>query len=344
MEQEQGLTLGFQKPEFQDQHWGNAQNLLPRGRPGPKPHGDGITYDGYGWYRRWFELPSAARGANLTFVLGGYDHQDWLEYWVYLNGTEIGYRSARGRWRSPGEFRLAPDHPAYASLRYGPGEKNLLAVRARGFDKHFDGLRDEVLRHYVFEPFWADQFISVGEPYLQVSDFEVREVQQPNDKKVIFQLQSASQGLRVVACYELSGVTRRKWLELENTGDKELLLLDVHLDDFATSSPATEGGPGTPIFLADEAFAALEHPAGLNQGHEGHGEAGRVRLRHFPGRRLPPGGKWRSHVALLGVAKAGGARDQFTSYIQEKSPRKKQALSLFTPYGINNQWGGCGAP
>jgi len=337
-EQEKGLPLGFQKPEFQDQHWGNAQNLLPRGRPGPKRHGDGITYDGYGWYRRWFELPSTARSVNLAFLLGGYDHQDWLEYWIYVNGAEIGHRESRGRWRTPGEFRLAPDHPAYASLRYGPGEKNLLAVRARGFDKHFGGLRDEVLRHYVYEPFWADQFISVGEPYLRVSDFEVREVQQPSAEKVIFQLQSPSQGLRALACYELSGVTRRKWLEIENSGEKDLLLLDAQIDDFATNSPVTEGGPGTPIFLADEAFAALEHPAGLNQGEEG-----RVRLMHFPGRRLPPGGKVRSRVALLGVANAGGALDQFTSYVQEKSPRKKQALSLFTPYGINNQWGACGA-
>jgi hypothetical protein len=337
-EQEKGLTLGFQKLEFQDQHWGNTQNLLPRGRPGAKGHGDGITYDGYGWYRRWFELPSSAQGQNLTFVLGGYDHQDWLEYWIYVNGTEVGHRVSQGRWRTPGEFRLAPDHPAYASLRYGPGEKNLLAVRARGFDKHFGGLRDEVLKHYVYEPFWADQFISVGQPYLRVSDFEVQQVQQSGSEKVIFQLQSPSQGLRALACYELSGVTRRKWLEIENSGDQELLLLDAQIDDFATSMPATEGGPGTPVFLADEAFIAFEHPAGLNQG-----DAGRVRLIHFPGRRLPPGGKWRSNVALLGVSKAGAALDQFTSYIQEKSPRKKKALSLFTPYGINNQWGGCGA-
>ena len=337
-EQEKGFTLGFQKPEFEDQHWGAAQNLIPRGHPGAKRHGDGITYDGYGWYRRWFELPSTARGQNLTFVLGGYDHQDWLEYWIYVNATGVGSRAARGRWRLPGEFRLTPDHPAYASLRYGPDKKNLLAVRARGFDRHFDGHRDEVLRHYVYEPFWADQFISVGEPYLPVSDFEVLEVQQSSDNKAIFRLQSASQGLRALACYELSGVTRRKWLEIENSGNKELLLLDAQIDDFATSSPVTEGGPGTPIFLADEAFAALEHPAGLNQAEGEH-----VRLIHFPGRRLPPGGKWRSHVALVGVAKAGGALDQFTSYIQEKSPRKKQALSLFTPYGINNQWGACGA-
>jgi hypothetical protein len=338
LDQEQGLAQGFHQPEFQDQHWGNAQNLLPRGHPGAKGHGDGITYDGYGWYRRWFELPGAARGKNLSFILGGYDHQDWLEYWIYVNGVEIGHRESMGRWRTPGEFKLASDHPAYSALHYGAGQKNLLAVRARAFDKHFGGLRDEVLRHYVYEPFWADQFISVGEPYLRVSDFEVQQVQQFGTEKVILQLQSPSQGIRALACYELSGVTRCKWLEMENSGGKELLLLDAQIDDFAVSLPVTEGGPGAPIFLADQAFAAFEHPAGLNQG-----DAGRVRLVHFPGRRLPSGGKWRSNVALVGVAKAGGALEQFTSYVQEKSPRKKKALSLFTPYGINNQWGGCGA-
>lgn len=338
LDREQGLSQGFHQPEFQDQHWGAVENLLPRGRPGAQPRGDGITYDGYGWYRQWFDSPVTARGVDLNFILGGYDHQDWLEYWIYVNGVEIGHRSASGRWRTPGEFRLAASDSAYASLRFGPGEKNLLAVRTRGFDKHFGGLRDEVLRHYVYEPFWADQFISVGEPYLRVSDFEVQQIQQSSPEKVIFRLQSPSQGLRAVACYELSGVTRRKWLEIENSGGKELLLLDAQIDDFATGTTTTEGGPGTPIFLADEAFAVFEHPAGLDQG-----EQGRIRLTHFPGRRLPPGGKWRSNVALVGVAKAGGALDQFTSCIQEKSPRKKQALSLFTPYGINNQWGACGA-
>src|SRR5208283_574376 len=46
-EQEQGVAQGFHKAEFQDQHWHNAQNLLPRGNPGAKRHGNGITYDGY---------------------------------------------------------------------------------------------------------------------------------------------------------------------------------------------------------------------------------------------------------------------------------------------------------
>ena len=150
----------------------------------------GISYDGYGWFRHWFEVPIAAQGTGLVFVLGGYDHQDWNEYWVYANGHEIGHRASHGRWRTPGQFTLGPDHPAYSSLRFGPGEKNLLAVRTRGFDKRFGGLSDEVLKHYVYEPVWADQVISVGPPYLEIADLEVQQIQQQGPDKVIFTLQS----------------------------------------------------------------------------------------------------------------------------------------------------------
>jgi len=337
-EQEQGLQLGFPNAEFQDQAWGVTENLLLRSLSGLKRYRGGIRYDGYGWFRRWFELPVDGRGKELGFVLGGYDHQDWNEYWIYVNGKEIGHRVSQGRWRTPGQFTLAPKDPAYASLRFGPGEKNLLAIRTRGYDKRFGGVSDEVLRHYVFEPVWADQLISVGPPYLQISDFEVQEIKQADPTKVAFELRSASQEVHVTAHYELDGPTRRKWAEIENPGNKELLLLDVQLDDFATSASTSEGGPGEPVFLGDEAFSAIEHPAGLNQGDQGH-----IRLMHFPARLLPPGQKTSSHVALLTVAKTGQSLDQFTSYVQDRSPRKKRAISLYTPYGINNQWGGCGA-
>jgi hypothetical protein len=336
--EEQGLKLGYHYPDFQDQDWGVTQNLLLRELSGVKRYRGGIRYDGYGWFRRWFELPNDARGKELVFVLGGYDHQDWNEYWVYANGKEIGHRVAKGRWRMPGQFTLVAESAAYASLRFGPGEKNLLAVRTRGYDKRFGGLSDEMLKHYVFEPVWADQFISAGRPYLQVSDFEIQEVKQANSSRVIFELQSPSAGVRASAYYELDGPTRRKWVEVENVSNKELLLLDAQLDDFATGSSTSEGGPGEPVFLGDEAFSALEHPSGLNQGDQGH-----IRLMHFPACHLPPGQKFRTHVGLLTVAKSGQALDQFISYVQEKSPRKKRATSLYTPYGINNQWGGCPA-
>jgi hypothetical protein len=335
-EQEKGLSLGFQNSVVTDQDWGATQNLLLRDLSGVKRYRGGITYDGYGWFRRWFEVPTTARGTKLVFVLGGYDHQDWNEYWIYVNGHEIGHRVSKGRWRAPGQFMLAPEHPAYSSLHFGSGEKNLLAVRTRGFDKRFGGLSDEVLKHYVYEPVWADQFISVGPPYLEISDFELQQIQQQDSDKVIFELQSPSEGIRAAVCYELLGPARRKWVEIENTSNKEHLLLDVQLDNFATGASTSEGGPGEPVFLADEAFSAIEHPAGLNQGDQG-----RIRLMHFPARCLPPGQKMRSHVALLAVSKTGQALDQFTSYVQGRSPRKKRAISLYTPYGVNNQWGGC---
>ena len=103
-------------------------------------------------------------------------------------------RSATGPPMAAGERPAnspwAPDHPVYSSLRFGPGEKNLLAVRTRGFDKRFGGLSDEVLKHYVYEPVWADQVISVGPPYLEIADLEVQQIQQQGPDKVIFALQS----------------------------------------------------------------------------------------------------------------------------------------------------------
>jgi hypothetical protein len=42
---------------------------------------------------------------------------------------------------------------------------------------------------------------------------------------------------------------------------KELLLLDIQVDDFVTGSSPSEGGAGEPVFLGDQGFSAIEHPA-----------------------------------------------------------------------------------
>jgi hypothetical protein len=288
----------------------------------------GINYAGYGWFRHEFELPYNARGEEIVFVLGGYDHLDWNEYWVYVNSTEIGHRVSSGRWRTPGQFVLAPGSPAYSALGFGSEEKNLLAVRTRGYDKHFGGLSDEVLKHYVFEPVLADQFLSVGRPYLQISDLEVHELQQGNDHNAVFGLRSLSHPVSVSAHYDLDGLTRRRWLEISNQGPKDLLLLDVQLDDFAVNASTSEGGLGAPVFIGEEAFCSIEHPAGVNQG-----ERGRIRTMHFPGRTLPPNSSTRSFVSLLSVANTGQVLGHFVSYIQERSPRKKKAISIYDPWG-----------
>ena len=334
--QEQGFKRGFHLPEFADRAWGATENLLLRNLRGVELPSDAIAYDGYGWFRRWFDLPADARGEEIVFVLGGYDYHDWKEYWVFLNGVEIGHRESVGRWRTPGQFAVTPGSQGHSSIRFGPGGKNLLSVRTRAYEKRFGGLSDEVLRHYVFEPMIVDQFISVGAPSRSISDFEVQSVAQASEREAIFDLQSASQPLRVSARYGLDGPTRRKGLEIRNQGSGEVMLLDVLLDNFTLDAATTEGGHGTPVFAGEEIFCAIEHPAGINAG-----DRGRVKTMHCPGRSLPPGSSTRTYVSLLSVAEPGQVLEHFVSYIEERSPRKKKVISMYDTFGVNNQWGAC---
>ena len=334
--EEQGFRRGYHRPETSDEGWGATDNLLLRNLRGVEETPDSISYDGYGWFRRWFELPKGAEGEEIVAVLGGYDFQDWNEYWVYLNGAEIGHRLSSGRWRSPAQFTVAPKSPHYTAVRFGPGKKNLLAVRTRRYDRRFGGLSDEVLRHYVFQPVLVDQFVTVGKPYLHLTDFELQGVKQANKTQAVFELRSASQPIRVFAHYGLDGPTRRKWLEITNEGSKEMLFLDLQIDALTVGKPTSEGGPGEPVLVNDEAFCAIEHPAGVNQGGDG-----QVRMLHFPARLLKPGDTTSSYTSLASVAKPGEALEHFISYIQERSPRKQKAIATYDPFGINNQWGGC---
>jgi len=335
-EQEQGLKQGYHLPDTSEEGWGATDNLLLRGLHGAGPTPDSITYDGYGWFRRWFELSKDAEGEEIVAVLGGYDYQDWNEYWVYLNGIEIGHRLSSGRWRSPAEFTVAPKNQHYGSLRFAPAQKNLLAVRTRRYDRRFGGLSDEVLRHYVFQPVLVDQFVTVGRPHLHLTDFELQGEKQASETQTVFELRSASQPVRLLAHYELDGPTRRKWLEITNQGSKQLLLLDIQLDSLTMRKPTSEGGQGEPVLVNEEAFCAIEHPAGVNQGGDG-----QVRALHFPARLLKPGDTTRSFTSLASVAKPGQALEHFISYIQQRSPRKQKAIGIYDPFGINNQWGGC---
>jgi hypothetical protein len=176
----------------------------------------------------------------------------------------------------------------------------------------------------------------VARPFVRVTDFEAGSVRQLDAQHAAFDLRSSTLNLGVTLHYQLDGPTRRKWVEVTNQTGKELLLLDVELDDFTTDGSTSGGGQGQPIFLEDEAFAAIEHPAGVNQASQN-----RIQLLHYPGKRLAPGATFRSHTALVSVARPGAALDRFVSYIQSKSLRPKKTLSIYTPFGINNQWGAC---
>ena len=175
----------------------------------------------------------------------------------------------------------------------------------------------------------------VEQPYMSVSDFEICETKMIGYCYAVFQLHNHKTGISIIAHYQLDGPTRRKWVEIKN-GKNDLLLLDVELDKFSIDALISGGGHGQPIFIADEAFCAVEHPAGMNQGDKGH-----IHLAHFPGKHLSAEERFCSHTALVSVTKTGQALEHFVSYIQEKSLRKKEMISVYTPFGINNQWGVC---
>src|ERR1035437_9892889 len=176
----------------------------------------------------------------------------------------------------------------------------------------------------------------VAEPLLRADNFTVRAVKRTGRLAAVFTLHSAAAGLDVSLHVRLDGPTRRKWIEFTNTSGRELLLLDVELDDFTCTGAATGGGSGQPVFLDEEAFAALEHPSGDNRG-----TGGRVQLAHYPGRRLAPGAKFRSHTALVSVAAAGGVRAHFLDYLEARSRPRPGMIGVYTAFGINNQWGAC---
>ena len=294
---EEGITAGNHLTDYKgEEQWGRTLNLLLRG--GERVEAPPV-FNGYGWFRQWFELPKEAQGSPIIFCLGGYTQEDWNQYWVFLNGRMVGTWQKSGRWRTPKELSLAVGAPEYVALRFGPSEKNLLAIRTYQVDRRFEGVREEILDRYIFEGRLCDQFISVGEPYLRVSDFKLNHWRQEGTGErpgYVFELSNSAQELDLTVHYQLDDFVRRKWLEIKNTSTRDRLLLDVDVDEFATSASTTEGDMGFPVIVGKELFCAIEHPAGVSQGI-----SGRVRLRHFPGKKLRAGESLTSKVSIVGV-------------------------------------------
>jgi hypothetical protein len=323
--QEQGYLRGYHLEEFREEEsWKTSHSLLYGDVP--------PVFHGYAWFRQRFELPPEAEGQPIVFCLGGYNQEDWNEYWVFVNGEQVGNWKSSGRWRTPRELKISPGSKEYAALKFGRTRENLLAIRAFETDKRFEGIRDEILDRYLFEGRLCDQFVSLGQPYLQISDFRLNSWRRRTEggrPGYVCELMNSQEQLQVTAHFELDGFIRRKWLDIKNTGPLDRLLLDVDVDDFRCDASTSEGDYGYPVIVGEEVFCAVEHPAGLNQGMNG-----RVRLRHFPGKKLAPGDSIQSKIAIVGVAPQGGGRQQFVDYIQSRSPRKKM-VSIYDPLGIN---------
>ena len=122
----------------------------------------------------------------------------------------------------------------------------------------------------------------VEQPFARVADFQVRGVRQENPTHAeLRSSQPDPERQRRRSHFQIDGPTRRKWVEVTNRTAKDLLLLNVELDDFASDGVATGGGEGQPVFVEGEVFAAIEHPAGINTA-----SGNRVQILALPGRKL----------------------------------------------------------
>ncbi len=349
-DRETGFAKQFYQPDFDDSQWpgivspwvlaygvGGVGYAPPFLKASPNP-------GGYNWYRVRFDLPAAA-GKPVCLGLGGCGLYDFGRQRFFLNGVMIGQRNVdRQEWTDSSLIVLNPGEPGYSALRFA--QTNALAVQAWSqFDCRPTRLR-ELDPGQIYDSARLldifDQFVSVGPAYQDISAAAVRDVKivlgNGDRGRVQIVLGAAGDVGEVTLNYEWTAdePALRKWLEFKNTSGKELLLLDVDLGDYRVSVPCTEGFRGFPVYVKDEVFCSMAHPAGVAQG-----SPGRIRLRHFPGQYVGANATFVSKQAVYGVAKASQGRQAFWDYLLARSKRRAVEGTKSTLHydGLSAAWG-----
>jgi len=184
------------------------------------------------------------------------------------------------------------------------------------------------------------------------SDFTIEEIKPDSDAgRLEFVLRHEATGIRAVVGFELESESffMRKRLSLD-TGSvyvrsvdlEHLSFVGAELAPMAADSlnvvpvepvndlksrprPAVfDIGIGQPVFVADEIFMGLEHPAG----HSGYDKSGVIFLRHYPGK----AGKIKCKSGVLGVAANRSHErvcDAFLRYIRSIRARPVKRITEF---------------
>jgi len=128
-----------------------------------------------------------------------------------------------------------------------------------------------------------------------------------------------------------------KWLEISNQGSEPVRILRASVERFevAGGNPR-RGGVGQPVFLGNELFLGIEHPAALNETLE----RGIV-LSHFSYADLEPGKTWRSQRAVLGATVRADEpiEDAFRSYLVHLTRRPPNNEALYNDWGAHDELG-----
>ena len=297
---------------------------------GWKQQGDGRTTHIF--------LPPEAKDKKVTLTLGGFGLYDYGEIDVQLNGQGAGMRHATGRWREPGEFELGPGSEIYPHLRFG--QDNILVIQCR--DPILRTARMDRLGVDLDLPLRAqwpaqfEQYLTVGTP-LSTPALRVKAARDESTAergKLAVELQSKSGEVKVVVTYQWNAVepVLHKFVEVQNQSPRERRLMNARLGDYPTDATVSDGEQGSPVYLGDEFFMSVAHPSGWATGQDG-----RVLLRQYPGRMLPPGGCFQCMEVVCGAARAGDARQTFLAHVRSRSRRVLRGHDK--PYAIYETFG-----
>lgn len=307
--EETGLRAGVFKPEFDDSSWTAVMT----------PNVDIAPRTGYAWVRRKLKLDDSDRGKPIYFTLGGFGLFDFRDMRVFLNGQLIGTREPTHLRRGPMTIALRPDSPDYSHLRFGAD--NTLAIQLGGYQyrlARLDALDPEKrwdLSRFYWPPTF-EQVVAIGGDRA-TPEWRVTNVVDHNNE-VVFTLSCQQPALEATVTYrwnEIDGVLH-KFVKLQNTGDKPVRVLDVHLGTYATGATTAEGEQGHPVYADNAFFFGVAHPAGWSTG-----EDGEVKLHHHPGKTIAPHETLDCFETVYGVSKPNAISTAFKDYIRSHMRR-----------------------
>ncbi len=109
----QGMAQGWSQTEYDDSSWPRMAKATMWEQAGyPK-------YDGYGWFRKWVELPAKMQTGKVFLSFGGVDD----EYELYINGKMV------AKYGSPGNSVYDKLTETEISGYLKPTGRNLIALR-----------------------------------------------------------------------------------------------------------------------------------------------------------------------------------------------------------------------
>jgi len=189
----------------------------------------------------------------------------------------------------------------------------------------------------------AEVEFDIGLPDLPLKTPKLRVTRSPTagegaTGEALFELASDDPKASVTVTYrwDAKRPVLQKLVKITNASGQEWnRLLNVRVGSYAVTNRAhapSGDERGFPVYIDDETFMTLAHPAGLAEAKDA-----KVVLRQFPGARVGPGQTFDCMEAIYGVGTIGGARKAFLDHLTGRMRRTVRGhdrpYAIFEPFG-----------